>query len=98
MILIPALDAHGNARMEKIPDSIGHLAELTAINLKNTSINRVPASIGSLQKLKTVVFSSMKLTSLPETFCRSLWGARWAFAFLGPLAFLDPHRSLANYI
>ena len=54
--------SHGNYR-----GTIGQLAELTTLNLKDNQLTELPETIGQLTSLETLDLSSNELTELPET-------------------------------
>jgi len=53
--------------LEKIPNSICELIELTELNLSNNKIEYLPESIGKLKQLKYLYLTDNKLEYLPKS-------------------------------
>jgi Leucine-rich repeat (LRR) protein len=60
------LDREAKKLEEDLPIGIGHLINLTSINLSCNEITHIPQSIGSLKKLRSLKLQNNKLESLPE--------------------------------
>lgn len=66
------LDAFDNARVERLPESIGKLKQLRTLFIANNNISHFSTPMVALEKLYTLDLSGLQLTTLPESICRSL--------------------------
>lgn len=68
------LDKEAKKLEEDLPSGLGHLINLTSINLAHNQITHIPASVGNLKKLRSLKLQNNKLESLPEEIgqCESL--------------------------
>ena len=66
------LDAFDNARVERLPESIGKLKQLRTLFIANSNISHLSTPMVALEKLYTLDLSGLQLTTLPESICRSL--------------------------
>jgi Leucine-rich repeat (LRR) protein len=59
---------------DDVPSGLGHLINLTGINLAHNQITHIPSSIGNLKKLRSLKLQNNLLESLPEEIgeCTSL--------------------------
>jgi len=61
---IQVLDLHKNS-LEKLPEDIGHLANLRTLYIQDNKLKQLPNSIGSLKNLQTLNISGNSLKEIP---------------------------------
>lgn len=61
---IQVIDLHKNS-LEKLPEDIGHLANLKTLYIQDNKLKQLPNSIGSLKNLQTLNISGNSLKEIP---------------------------------
>lgn len=61
---IQVIDLHKNS-LEKLPEDIGHLANLRTLYIQDNKLKQLPNSIGSLKNLQTLNISGNSLKEIP---------------------------------
>lgn len=57
----------GLKELTRLPEALGQLTQLTALNLSGNQLTKLPESIGQLRNLQTLDVSDNRLTALPES-------------------------------